>query len=291
MLELPIAFHSRRVNHCCPRYGAEAGLWSSGAQLVQPVDAKEHDGRTHAAVLEAVNRDGFAEHDPNPVYSAQFQSTSQHGTIDAGCESVDGACTDAPQVDDTSITKAVLRETGHDDSASTLNELALPAPIPRDTASLTTSTTADDEGVQVSRTFSTPPPKSRHGARDGDGGSAVLPAASSPLFEPQAALLHTVRASRPPRAHTHLLHTHAPPARLLPVFTLACSLLPPGCVSDAGSSRRGTRNPGCQLHAAAPMWPATAAGPVYAKQKKRPARRTTKSFSLDAQVSVRRYSH
>ncbi len=263
MLELSIAtvLHSWLFDHCCPpRYGAEAGLWSSGAQLVQPVDTTEHDGRTHAAVLEAVNRDGFAEHDPNPVYSAQFQSTSEQGTLDAAQAKLAATSTNTLQVeDDTGVSdkgaekaysagdsteQPLLSETSHDNIASTLEETVLPTPILRGTATVadttTTSSAADtatgDEGEQVSRTFSTPPSNSRHGAHD-DGGSAVLPAASSPLFEPQAALLHTVRASRP-------VHLH---------FSVNCfsSLLPGSACSDAGSSRRSSRDPGCQLHAAA----------------------------------------
>lgn len=184
---------------------------------MQPVDTKEHDGRTHAAVLEAVNRDGFAEHDPNPVYSAQFQSTSELRVPDArrvDQDSLAAAPQDMPEVADRRAAETELSETDHDDNTE---ESALPTPIRHNVAASSDEPAAEiaGEGAELFQTFSTPPRNGTHGARAGDSGSAVLPAASSPLFEPQAALLHTVRASQPPPLqHTCVLLMRAAPAWL-----------------------------------------------------------------------------
>ena len=152
------------------RYGAEAGLWRAGSRLVQPVDAAGHDGRTHAAVLEAVNRDGFSGQDdtdesfPRP----EEQTPREH---DPGSSSTSEPPAESESPD-----------------AESSGGLLPPTPI------------------SVFRTFSSTPGRRRAPSEAG----VVLPAASSPLFEPQAALLHTVRrpACTRARARAHAQTTH-----------------------------------------------------------------------------------
>lgn len=156
-------------------------------------------------MLEAVNRDGFADSDPNPLYSLPFQSNAGPRTTEE-CDSL--AATETLQVDVKSITGTATDNAacGEEEIAEPLvgdasnSESLLPTPISRDAAASTSSITAaavagteahPDKGAEVFRTWSTTP--ERRSMRDGDGSSAVLPAVSSPLFEPQAALLHTVR--------------------------------------------------------------------------------------------------
>lgn len=159
----------RSENRELSRYGALAGLWRVGTRLVQPVDAAGHDGRTHAAVLEAVNRDGFSEQDdvepedtnsrprgwsgpPEQTVSEEQRGSSSAAQQPAGSGSPDAQSSDA---------------------------LLPPTPIP------------------MFRTFSSTP-----GRRRAASDAVVLPSASSPLFEPQAALLHTVRRPASTRVHT-----------------------------------------------------------------------------------------
>ena len=204
------------------RYGAEAGLWSSGSRLVQPVDAAEHDGRTHAAVLEAVNRDGYADQDPNPLYSSGFQSNSQpqpHEQHQQEEEDKDGEKAAEKQqghVEADSEGSDNMRSGGGADGDVDVGvaEPLLPTPIPRDANTAATPAAAgmmvvDDDGDDLFRTFSSTPSqgssdRSQVGQR---GDNVVLPAASSPLFEPQAALLHTVRWHACTHAHARPLTT------------------------------------------------------------------------------------
>lgn len=260
---------------------------------MQPVDTKEHDGRTHAAVLEAVNRDGFAEHDPNPVYSAQFQSTSEQRIPDArhvDHDSLAVDATDMPEAEDQRAAETKVSETGRDDSASNYtDESALPTPIRHSMVASSGESAAEIAGerAELFQVVSTPPRNGMYGTRPGDSGSAVLPAASSPLFEPQAALLHTVRSwqSSLLQQPSLLQHTRVFAHRVC------------GCchawlaASDAGSARRSPWNRGSRLHAAATVLPSKAAGLAYTNQRDQAELGGTESFSIDDQVSVRRCAH